>query len=235
MLDEAIILAGGFGTRLRDVISDLPKPMAPVAGKPFLHYLLRNLKAQGITRVVLSTGYLHEKIESYFGDNYEGLTISYVVEREPLGTGGGIRAALEKCTSEFVLVLNGDSYFDFPLLPYFTFFSSSNADAALALRQVEDASRYGMITVENGQVNAFHEKSGHAAPGFINAGVYILPRERYMNETPAAKNFSIERDFFEPKAATWKLAAHAAEGYFIDIGIPADYHKANEDFRHFRY
>lgn len=235
MLDEAVILAGGFGTRLRDVVSDLPKPMAPVCGKPFLHYLLRYLEGQGIRRVVLSVGYMHEKIEAYFGKRYGGIDVDYFIEHEPLGTGGGIRAALTKCTSKQVLVLNGDSFFEIPLLPFFTSHATAAADASLALRHVEDASRYGTVITQESNVTHFREKTGLQQPGDINAGVYILPRQRFLEETPEGKNFSIEREFFEPMIGVWKLHAYAADGYFIDIGIPADYHKANEDFRHFRY
>jgi len=197
MLKEAIILAGGFGTRLREVVADVPKPMAPVNGNPFLDYLLRYLKHYGIERVVLSVGHLSEKIINHYGNSFNGIEIVYSVEAEPLGTGGGIRLAMEKCKDYDVLVLNGDSFFSIDLHSFYNKYSDSVADGALALRYVDDCARYGTIVLgEMDIIKSFNEKSGHKTPGVINAGVYILSRDIYMEETHARKKLLYRKRFF---------------------------------------
>jgi|ERR1700757_225388 len=236
MLQEAIILAGGFGTRLREVVSDVPKPMAPVNGKPFLDYQLRYLKHYGIERVILSVGHLSEKITEHYGNNFAGIEIVYSVEKEPLGTGGGIRLAMEKCKEYDVLVLNGDSFFSIDLHNFYNKYSDSVADGALALRYIDNCARYGTIILgEMDIIKAFNEKARHKTPGIINAGVYILSRDIYMEETHAGKNFSIEKDFFEKKLNKLTLYGFTYNGYFIDIGIPEDYKQAQHDFETFKY
>jgi D-glycero-alpha-D-manno-heptose 1-phosphate guanylyltransferase len=236
MLKEAIILAGGFGTRLREVVADVPKPMAPVNGNPFLDYLLRYLKHYGIERVILSVGHLSEKITEHYGNNFNGIEIVYSVEKDPLGTGGGIRLALEKCKDYDILVLNGDSFFDIDLLSFYNQYSDSVGDAALALRHVTNSARYGTIALgELDMIKAFTEKTGHEKPGTINTGVYILSRDLFLEETHAGKNFSIEKDFFEKKLNKLNLYGFIYDGYFIDIGIPEDYKQAQHDFKTFKY
>ncbi|MCD6018610.1 MAG: Nucleotidyl transferase [Bacteroidetes bacterium] len=236
MLNEAIILAGGFGTRLQSVVNDVPKPMAPVNQEPFLNYIFDYLKFFKIEHVVLSTGYLSEKIMEYFGSEFQEIKISYTKEIEPLGTGGGIRLAMEKCASENVLVLNGDSFFDVDLQVYDKQHRDKQADCSLALRKVEDAARYG--TIESGPDNSiasFKEKDGHEKPGLINGGVYILNRKLFLEKTEAGKAFSIEKDFYENRIKELKIYGYEYDGYFIDIGIPEDYQKAQTDFKMFKY
>jgi len=236
MLKEAIILAGGFGTRLRDVVANLPKPMAPVCDKPFLDYLLNYVKYYGVEKVVLSVGYLSEKVIAHYGNDFEGLQISYSIEKEPLGTGGGIRLAMEKCIGKDVLVLNGDSFFDINLNSFYDSHCKSQSDFSLALRKIENAARYG--TVESGkgkEITGFKEKDGQERPGTINAGVYIVNSVLFLQKTPAEKNFSIEKDFFEKKISELKIFGFEQEGYFIDIGIPEDYKRAQHDFKEFNY
>lgn len=236
MITEAIILAGGFGTRLQTIVFDLPKPMAPVNDRPFLDYQLLYLKHYGVKRVILSVGYLHDKITSHYQNNFEGIEIVYAPEKAPLGTGGGIRLALEMCHSKSVLVLNGDSFFDINLTSFCNQHSTFMADCSLALRKVEDASRYGTITQgTNSVIKSFKEKSGEAVPGVINAGIYILDKEVYLKKTQANKNFSIEKDFFEKKIKELNISGFVYQGYFIDIGIPEDYEKAQNDFKEFKY
>lgn len=236
MLTEAIILAGGFGTRLQTVVSDVPKPMAPVNGNPFLNYILKYLKFYGVRKAVLSTGYLSEKILNYYGNNHLGLDLAYTKEESPLGTGGGIRLALEKCHSEKVLVLNGDSFFDVNISQYTNQHNTFKSQCSLALRKVNNASRYGTITLgENARINSFKEKDGKEVSGLINGGVYILNRELYLNETKSNVAFSIEKDFFETKVQELNICGFEHEGYFIDIGIPEDYQKAQNDFMNFKY
>ena len=161
MITTAIILAGGFGTRLQSVVNDLPKPMAPINGEPFLNYQLNYLKHYGIKNVILSVGYLAEKIKAYYGSNFNGLEIDYVVEENPMGTGGGIRLALEKCTESLSFVLNGDSFFDVDLIKFNDLHIQNRSQISLALRKVNNSERYGTIekTKEN-IISSFKEISG---------------------------------------------------------------------------
>ncbi len=231
MIKEAIILAGGFGTRLKEVVADVPKPMAPVNGKPFLDHLIQYLRAYGVEKIVLSVGHLSEKIIAHYGDQFH-----YSVEKEPLGTGGGIRLALEQCTGTDVLVLNGDSFFDIDLKEFYKKHTEALSDGSLALREVENAARYGTLQLgEKDRITGFKEKSGDEKPGIINAGVYILNRSVFMKETPAGKAFSIEKDHFEKHVTKLKLNGFIFNGYFIDIGIPSDYQRAQHEFKAFKY
>lgn len=232
MIKEAVILAGGFGTRLRPVIADLPKPLAPVNGQPFLHYIFLYLKKFGIEKIVLSVGYMAEKIEAHFGTNYHGIKVEYAYENEPLGTGGGIRLGMEKCTGAHVLALNGDTLFEVPLDKFFETHLGGSSDATLALRKVEDGSRYGTIELDGNRIAAFREKSPDVkGAALINGGVYALRRKTYLGITEAGKSFSIEHDFFAKYADKLWLQAFPCEGYFIDIGVPEDYARAQVEMR----
>ncbi|MES2679532.1 MAG: nucleotidyltransferase family protein [Bacteroidota bacterium] len=236
MLNTAILLAGGFGTRLQSVVSDLPKPMAPMNGAPFLSYQLKYLKHFGFKKVILSVGHLSEKITAYFQNNFEGLEISYAEEKSPLGTGGGIRLAIEQCGDPEALVLNGDSFFDINLHDFFGQHQLAKSQFSLALRQVEDAARYGTIeTDSDSRIISFKEKTGEQQGGLINGGVYILNKELFLKHTPQENNFSIEKDFFEKKLNNFIVKGFEFNGYFIDIGIPEDYNKAQNDFKGFKY
>lgn len=236
MLQEAIILAGGFGTRLQSVVNDVPKPMAPINNEPFLNYIFDYLKHYQIKHVVLSTGYLSEKITEFYKTEFNGIKISYTTEKLPLGTGGGIRLALEKCSTSNVLVLNGDSFFDVDLETFHLKHSHSHAQFSLALREVDNASRYGTITLGNSNsIIAFKEKDNLEHSGLINGGVYILNRELFLEQTQANTPFSIEKDFYETRISELNIFGFEYEGYFIDIGIPEDYKKAQDDFKRFTY
>lgn len=236
MLSEVIILAGGFGTRLRTVVSDMPKPMAPINDEPFLNYIFLYLKHFGITHAVLSTGYLSEKISDYYKNDYLGIKISYTKEETPLGTGGGIRLAMEQCKTKNVLVLNGDSFFDVNLKLYFNQHTSLKSDCSLALRKVENAARYGTIKLSSMSViKIFKEKDGVEKEGLINGGVYILNRELFLSKTEVNMPFSIEKDFYEKRINELNIFGFEHQGYFIDIGIPEDYKKAQDDFKGFKY
>lgn len=241
MVNEAIILAGGFGTRLQSVISDVPKPMAPVNDQPFLNYQLNYLKHYGVKKVILSVGHLHEKITSYYKNNFNGLEIEYSIETSPLGTGGGIRKAVELCTSKSILVLNGDSFFDIDLHTFYNHHITFNADCTLALRKVQNASRYGTIelTAADGgrgrKIISFKEKNTIEQSGIINGGIYFLNCRLFLQKTEAGRNFSIEKDFFECKLKELNMYGIEFENYFIDIGIPEDYNKAQNDFKEFKY
>ena len=236
MITTAIILAGGFGTRLQAVITDLPKPMAPVNGQPFLNYQLNYLKHFGVKKVILSVGYLANKIKDHYGLSFNGIEMDYVIEENPLGTGGGIRLALDKCKDELVFVLNGDSFFDVDLHKFYNLHIEQRSQISLALRKVNDASRYGTIEKTNEhKINSFKEKSGTSNQGIINGGVYILDKELYLQTTPASTPFSIEKDFFEKQLNAITIKGFEFAGYFIDIGIPEDYTKAQHDLKGFKY
>jgi D-glycero-alpha-D-manno-heptose 1-phosphate guanylyltransferase len=236
LLKEVIILAGGFGTRLQAVVNDVPKPMAPINNEPFLNYVFDYLKHYNIEHVVLSTGYLSEKISEYYKNEYKGIKISYTKEIEPLGTGGGIRLALEKCYTNDVLMLNGDSFFDVDLNSYYNQHELFKSNCSLALRNVDNAGRYGTIKVDSlSIIKAFKEKDNIEQPGLINGGVYILNRELFLSETEVNKAFSIEKDFFEKRINELTIFGFEYQGYFIDIGIPEDYKKAQDDFKGFAY
>lgn len=228
-MQEAIILAGGFGTRLRSVVSEVPKPMAPVAGRPFLSYLLDRLAAQGYMHVVLSTGYLHEKVEDFFHDAYHGISLSYARETTPLGTGGAIVNALSRCSSDEVTVLNGDTLFDIDHGAMLRFAAHHDTPLAVVLRQVDDASRYGSVLLDSeGRIADFREKSTLAAPGLINGGIYRLRRSLLSTYT-VGDAFSFEREVLQQRFRDTAFYAYADGAYFIDIGIPADYARAQEE------
>ena len=229
-------MAGGFGTRLQQVVSDVPKPMAPVNQRPFLDYQLKRLALAGFKHVILSTGHLAESIENYYAKGFSGLALSFSREHTALGTGGGIRLAMNYCNESNCLVLNGDSLFDFSLQDFMQKSSSANALHSLALREVEDCSRYGQVKIDERQrITFFGEKSEHAQAGLINAGVYFLNKKHFIEHTKADTNFSIERNFFEPLAGSGNLCGFSFSGYFIDIGIPEDYLRAQDDFKRFEH
>ncbi len=231
----AIVLAGGLGTRLRSVISDMPKPMAPVGDKPFLHFIFQYLQKQGITDVVLSVGYKSEMISDFFGEKYAGINIRYAVENEPLGTGGGIAQAMAMIDSD-AFVLNGDTFFDVDLSDLYSFYKKRNADIALALRRMYHFDRYGTVEVGNhDRVLQFHEKQ-YRNEGLINGGVYVLSKDLFKKvqaeeETDLPQKFSFEKDILEKHLNHLHYHGKEFKGYFIDIGIPEDYQKAQEDFK----
>lgn len=232
-MKEAIILAGGRGSRLKEVVSDVPKPMAPVCGKPFLSYLLQHLQSFGFRRVIISAGYMHEVIVKHFQNRFDQIEIVYVIEEQALGTGGGLRFALEQAESTQPMVFNGDSLFRISLDSFFSFHQSHHADFSIALREVENASRYGEVEIgPNHQILAFREKQASEKKGFINGGIYILNREKFLSQTKPGV-FSLETDFLSRYAANGHFYGQVFHDYFIDIGIPEDFAKAQHDFRQF--
>ena len=226
---EAIILAGGLGTRLQDVVYDMPKPMAAINGKPFLSYLLNELSLQGIESVILSVGYKYKMIEAYFGHRYAGMELKYAIEPEPLGTGGGIKLAMNQVNGQRVFLFNGDTLFKVPLSEMETFHLSRKHDLTLAVKEMTDFDRYGRVEIDNGEVQAFHEKQ-KVKKGFINGGVYLMEKNILLKGSYPAK-FSFEKDFLEKQIGKVSCGAFAANGYFLDIGIPETYEQAQNDFR----
>ncbi len=228
MPHEAIVLAGGFGTRLQKVVAEVPKPMAPVAGKPFLQRILDDLAAQNIRHVILAVGYLHQTIVSYFGDAYKNMRISYSIETEPLGTGGGIRYAMRFLEGNNAFIINGDTFFAVDLEKFYAFHAEKNAQLTLALKKMFRFDRYGTVEINAaGCVTGFNEKK-YLDEGRINAGVYCLQTDLFADTLPEA--FSFEKEILEKEFIKGTLWAKEFDGYFIDIGIPEDYEKAQKDF-----
>lgn len=224
-LREAIVLAGGFGTRLRSVVSDVPKPMAQVAGRPFLALLLAHLKAAGFGRVVLSVGYMAEVIRGHFGTSWQGMSLAYAVEDSPLGTGGAIRAAMRLCEADHVHVFNGDTYLAVDLAATEAQWQRTQLPLIVA-REVADTARYGRLDIDaDGRIRGFLEKQASGGPGAINAGCYVLPRG-IVEEFPGEERFSFEHDYLREAVVRRVFLAHRTEADFIDIGTPEDYARA---------
>lgn len=226
LISDAIILAGGLGTRLRPIVNDVPKPMAPVNGKPFLEYLLIYLRQQGIRRVVLSTGYRWEQIFQYFQYDYGGMVLEYAVEEQPLGTGGGLLLALDKAGSEKdVLVLNGDTWFPVEVERMFRFHMQMRADCTIAVLKKMGA-RFGCVTMtDSNRIASFNDAVSCGEMPYINGGVYIIKpdamRKLYNQETGY---FSLEQGFFKEFSSTGaQFFGHPCDREFYDIGTPEDY------------
>lgn len=220
---EAIILAGGFGTRLRQVVPDLPKPMAPVAGRPFLEILLTSLANKGFRRVVLSLGYMADKVVSHFGEHFSGIDLVYEIEQTPLGTGGAIYQALTQCNADHVFVLNGDTFIDLDAANIEAHWQLHHSPIIVAC-EVSDTSRYGRLYTANGRVLGFSEK-GVGGQGLINAGCYVLPKYIF-DGFPRGHVFSLEENFLALRVPGERFDLFVCEGHFIDIGVPEDYARA---------
>lgn len=223
---EAIILAGGFGARLRQVVSDLPKPMAPIAGRPFLEILLTSLARKRFTRVILSVGFMSEKIVEHFGAQYAGMTLVYEIEREPLGTGGAIRAALTRCLSDHVFVFNGDTYCDLDVDGLERMWQHGHGPIVV-VREVSDTSRFGRVEISGERITAFCEK-GRSGAGLINGGCYVLPAHA-LDNLPLGQNFSFETEYLAKEVGRTPFTAFITHGRFIDIGVPEDYARAQTE------
>jgi D-glycero-alpha-D-manno-heptose 1-phosphate guanylyltransferase len=225
----AAILAGGLGTRLRTVVDDRPKVMALVAGRPFIIHLLEQLSDGGISQVVLCTGYLSDLVRKELGDTYNGMELIYSVEESPLGTGGALRHASGLLAGDTVLVLNGDSYCHCSVGAFTAGWLASRALAGMALARVEDVSRYGaVLTNEFSRVETFVEKGCQAGPGWINAGLYLLPADLIRRIEPD-RPVSLEQEII-PQLVDGSLFGYHCPGPFIDIGVPEEYERAQQFF-----
>ncbi len=230
MCKEAIVLAGGAGTRLKNVVADKPKPMALINNKPFLEYLLNYLSKNGIVHVILSVGFKAEQIQNYFGNKYQSLKISYANEDQPLGTGGGIRLALQNATTENIFIVNGDTLFNVNLQKIRDSHKKNKSDLSIALNEVNDGSRYGSILIDNtDKIVSFEEKKETKHAALINGGTYLLSKRSFLNINFPEK-FSFEKDFLEKYYNTKRFYGIIFTDYFIDIGIPETYKKAQIDF-----
>lgn len=225
---KAVVLAGGLGTRLRERLPDLPKPMAPVGKRPFLEYLLDHLIAGGIRDILLSIGYRFEAIQEHFGASYRDATIRYAIETKPLGTGGAIVNALRGEQKDApALVLNGDTLLTLDYGALINWYEESPWPIAMALTKVADVSRYGAVMVNGERVTGFAQR-GKSGPGVINAGVYILCASVFSKfELPDA--FSFESELLQPYCGVLNARAYVTDSYFIDIGIPEDLDRARRE------
>ena len=228
MIKEAIILAGGLGTRLRESVPDLPKCMAPVAGRPFLFHVINYLRSQGVEKFIFSLGYKHELIEDYLSTQFSTLSYQCVIEEEPLGTGGAILLACTKATEKNIVVTNGDTLFKIDLHKATMFHNHNNAECTLLLKPMNRFDRYGVVELDEEQlVNSFKEKQFYES-GNINGGVYLLNKDKFLDEEFPAK-FSFEKHYLEKFYPVRRIYGLIQDAYFIDIGIPEDYNRAQSE------
>jgi len=223
----AVILAGGLGTRLRSSIGETPKPLADIAGRPFIFYVLSYLQRLGIRDVLLAVGYKKEEVEKALGQEAQEMSIRYSREEVPLGTGGALKQALRLVSSDYAVVLNGDTFLKENYAHMIDFARSCGSSITMALKRVADCSRYGLIQEKNGVITGFVER-GTSGSGAINVGVYVVKRNLFDGyEVP--KSFSLEREFLTPNVAQLRPCGYYTDGYFIDIGVPVDYQRAQSE------
>lgn len=220
-MKQAVILAGGMGTRLRSVVSDVPKPMAPINGRPFLEYLFDYLISQNVRDVILSVGYKHKVIQDYFGKSYGCTKIEYSIEQELLGTGGAIKKALSMAKEDNIIVLNGDTYFPVNITELMAFHSINNNDISLSGKIHSSARRFGSLKVKGSRIVEFRSNSSNSI-GLINGGVYVVKRDVF-DETPFQNKFSFEIDFLASMVEKLRVGVCVSQCIFIDIGCPKDY------------
>jgi D-glycero-alpha-D-manno-heptose 1-phosphate guanylyltransferase len=221
---EAIILAGGLGTRLREVVGDLPKPMAPVNDKPFLSYLFEWLHRYPVRRIIISAGYKSESIMGYFGGSFLGIPVVYAIEEKPLGTGGAVRFAIQEASDEDILVVNGDTYFPVDLDKFLSGHIKNKSRLTIALKRMKGFSRYGSVECKGDTIIKFNEKR-FCPEGLINGGVYMINR-RFLESLQLPDTFSLETELLEKEAGSSLLKCMIFDNIFIDIGVPEDYQRA---------
>lgn len=228
---SALILAGGLGTRLRAVVADRPKVLAPVSGRPFIEWLLDQLHAAGVRHVIVSTGYRAEMVREALGDSFGELTLTYSQEPQQLGTGGAVQHALPHITSSRLLIMNGDSYCDVPLRSFIEWHLGSEARLSMVLTAVADAGRYGRVEVDAEQrITAFREKQQGSGPGLVNAGIYLAERSILAQLSGYTPPFSLEREVFPQQVGGRFFGFDAGSVRFIDIGTPESYAEAQQLF-----
>ncbi len=232
MIEEAIILAGGKGTRLKSSVSELPKTMAPINGIPFLSYQLDYLAKHNIKTIYLAVGYLSHKIKEFYGDTYKGMCLTYSHENKPLGTGGAISKALKDTIGEHVFVLNGDTLFHTNFAELANFHESNDSIVTIALKEMEDFDRYGVVRINTDKKVVGFEEKKRQQIGLINGGVYALNTTQFK-KLNLQEAYSFEQDFLENHYSTLSISGFVSKSYFLDIGIPSDYHRAHEDFKEF--
>ena len=222
VIREAIILAGGLGTRLRSAVPELPKCMAPVGGRPFISYITDFYRRAGIERFIFALGYKSAAFEEFFEREFSHGGYDISLEDSPLGTGGAIRQACTLAAESSVLILNGDTFFGIDLSTLTEFHATHAADCSLCLKPMQDFDRFGVVELDaDARVRQFREKQAYRS-GLINGGVYALNREHFLQEE-LPPVFSFEKDYLEKKLETRRIFGLQQDGYFIDIGIPEDY------------
>lgn len=229
-ISEAVILAGGLGTRLRSAIPDLPKCMAPVNGRPFIAYVIEFFQTQAITKFILSLGYKSEIIATFINEQYPTLNVQYSIEEEPLGTGGALKLACKKATEKSIIATNGDTLFKIDALKLYGFHAMHDADCTLSLKPMQQFDRYGVVEINKDySIRSFNEKQRYKE-GLINGGVYALNAEKFLKEELPEK-FSFEKEYLEKLYTQRKMYGVEQDAYFIDIGIPEDYGRAQEELK----
>lgn len=233
MPSEAIILAGGLGTRLRSELTDLPKCMAPVDGRPFIDLVIESLTSQGVSHIVFSLGHLSEKVMAHLKAAHPGGDFTFVVEEQPLGTGGAILAALGSVRGATAFVLNGDTHFEVDLSALAEFHRRTGADCTVGLKPMRDFSRYGRVETDtDGRILAFREKE-HCVEGMINGGVYVVEKDPLLS-AGLPERFSFEEGYLAAFLRRHRIMGMAQAGYFIDIGVPEDYRRAQVELKSMR-
>ena len=232
MIKEAIILAGGLGTRLRSVVSDVPKCMAPVAGKAFLFYIIQNLLKQRVEKFIFSLGYKSESIVEFIENNFPNISYDFSIEAEPLGTGGAILLACNKATQNEILILNGDTFFEINVDSLYKFHFKKNAICTLCLKPMNNFDRYGVVEINDENcIISFKEKQFYKH-GLINGGIYLINRKELLEQN-FPERFSFENLYLENSVNRYSVFGFIQDEYFIDIGIPEDFQKAQMDFTSF--
>lgn len=229
---EAIILAGGLGTRLRSAVPDLPKPMAPIQGRPFLEYQIQYWIREGVRRFVLSVGYKREVIQSHFGSRYQDAEITYAIEDQPMGTGGGLLLAMNQLVRPGpFLAMNGDTFFEVDLKALQSFHDSSDAVMTISLREAENNCRYGQVQLDTAsRITAFKPRPSEPSRTMINGGVYMMESTVFQGmDWSAGRPLSLEEQVLPGLLGAGKrIFGFQSPGRFIDIGVPDDYFRAAE-------
>jgi D-glycero-alpha-D-manno-heptose 1-phosphate guanylyltransferase len=230
---ECIVLAGGFGTRLKSIVNDRPKCLALInpPGLPFLNLLLGYLIKNNFNKIIFSLGFMNEKIIDYLNNCTISIEIEYVIENVPLGTGGGIKKAINIASSENVLIINADTFFDVNIDNLYFEHSKCNAICSIALKKMINFDRYGTVTLKKNKIQNFEEKR-RMRKGLINGGVILLNKSKFLSFDLSDK-FSFESDFLSVNTKEKLIFGFESKGYFIDIGVPDDYNKAHDELEKF--
>ena len=223
---EAIILAGGLGKRLKKVIPDIPKPMAPVGGKPFLYYVFNWLRHYPVEKIILSVGYKAETIMDHFGSSVFDIPVEYMIEEKSLGTGGAVKYTSGKAKGNEILILNGDTWFPVDLNKLYGFHNKSGSLCSVALKRMYDFDRYGTVELDGNKILKFNEKKP-CDEGLINGGIYLI-NKNFIESWQMPEVFSLEKDILERNAGNSLLKGIVFDDPFLDIGIPEDYRRAEK-------
>ena len=227
---NAVVLAGGLGTRLRSEVSDRSKVVADVGQRPFITRLFDQLIGVGVKKAILCTGFKAEGVQELLGNRYQSLELVYSPEPSPLGTAGALRLAIPLMESPTLFVLNGDSYFTGNLLSFMDFHITNAASASIMLSYMNSIADYGQVKIsKDGRIETFDEKRGIDEPGWVNAGLYLLSKE-WIKSIPNGRNVSLEAEMF-PAWIGQAFYGFQAEGTLLDIGTPERYRQAADFFK----